>query len=979
MQQPPTLARTSVRFFAAFVAAALFTIPPAVAAQGASGARLTGRVVATAGERPIAGAQVVVRGTTIGSVTGDDGRFTIANVPVGRQTIDVRHIGYGAAFRVVDVVAGQPLTLSVGLSERAISLDEMVVTGTAGATERKKLGNTLATIDAAKITEAAPLVSVDQLIAGRTPGVNMITTQGNVGSAGQIKIRGTKSASLSTDPIVYIDGVRVNSSDDRSGGANGGNAAFFIGGQSINRLADLNPSEIDRVEIVKGAAAATLYGTQGSNGVIQIFTKRGRAGAPQWQFETEGGFERSPAERFPGRLWTQFVNPVNGFQAHDPREIIANGGKQRYGLQVNGGSDQVTYFVSTNYFDYHGSISPTANWNKQLATRANLGFFVNPKFRLEVNSGFVSNRLRVPDNDNALHGLYSQVVAGLPYTATADRPWGERFGNFYANQTLENLEGVLRNTTGLTAEFRPTDNFTHRATLGIDWFTDEFTKYFPYAYQGSGNKLGSKINSDRTAREITTDYRTTLKNTVRPWLTSELSGGLQGDFANTVRVVATGTNFPAPGVRTVSAAAITSGQEIRVATVNAGVFTQETVGMWDKLFLTGGARVDGNSAFGNQFHYQTYPKGSVAYTISQDGFWPTKYVPTMKLRFAYGASGTAPDQFAADRTYTAISAQNGQPAVTPNNIGDPKLGPEKSAEIEAGFDAGLFTDRIGLELTYYTQRTTNALLRRPGPPSLGFLNTQLTNIGEIHNAGIEASLHGQLIQRQNLQWSGTVNYTTNANKVVSMGDVAPFFVNDSRIVGGYPVNAIWRVPLASWNATTRRHTAGIDRVYAGPIDPRWFGSVSSELTYKRVAMNVMMDYSGGNKKIDFSHYWDTRVRSGDAYLSLIHKPDGAATPAGDSLVDFVNVIGSTAYVEPADFLALREVSLSYQLPDAWMQRVRLRNTSMRLSGRNVYLWTKFPGVDPQTNWRGNTPVGASSDFDSQPIPRIFLLSVRTSF
>jgi hypothetical protein len=140
-----------------------------------------------------------------------------------------------------------------------------------------------------------------------------------------------------------------------------------------------------------------------------------------------------------------------------------------------------------------------------------------------------------------------------------------------------------------------------------------------------------------------------------------------------------------------------------------------------------------------------------------------------------------------------------------------------------------------------------------------------------------------------------------------------------------------------------------------------------------------MDYSGGNQKIDFSHYWDTRVRSGDAYLALVHKPDGVPTPAADSLVDFVNVIGSTVYPEKADYLDLREVSLSYLLPDAWTERVRLRHTSLRLSGRNLYLWTKFPGVDPQTNWRGNTPVGASSDFDSQPIPRIFLLTVRTSF
>jgi TonB-dependent SusC/RagA subfamily outer membrane receptor len=955
----------TVLSFAAVIAAAL---PRSATAQ--STGRVSGTVVADAGQRPIPGAQVSIRGTTAGTVTGDDGRFTIANAPVGRQVVEVRRIGYAMAARPVDVVAGETATLSISLSERAIALDEVVVTGTAGATEKRKLGNTVTTVDAAQVVQNAPLVSVDQLIQGRAAGVNMITTQGNVGSAGQIKIRGTKSVSLSSDPIIYIDGVRVNNSDDRP---------FFIGGQGINRIADLNPAEIERIEIVKGAAAATLYGTQGSNGVVQIFTKRGRAGAPQWQAEAEGGFERSPAERFPGRLWTQFVNPANGYRAHDPREIIDNGIKQRYALQVNGGTDQVMYFVSGSYFDYEGSITPKANWNKQVATRANLGFFVNPKLRVDVNSGFVWNRLRVPDNDNALHGLYSQVVAGLPYTATPDRPWGERFGSFEANQTLENLETVLRNTTGLSIDYRPTQNFSHRATVGIDWFGDEFTKFFPYAYRGSGNKLGSKINSERSFRDVTLDYRSSLKNTLASWISSDFSAGLQGDFANTIRVTANGTNFPAPGVRTVGAAAIKTGDETRVKSVNAGFFTQETIGLWDKLYVTGGVRVDGNSAFGNDFKYQAYPKASAAYNISEETFWPTRYVPTLKLRFAYGTSGTAPNQFAADRTYLAIAAQNGQPAVTPGNIGNPNLGPEKSTEIEAGFDAGFLSDRVALEVTYYHQRTQNALLNRNQPPSLGFLTAQATNIGAIRNTGIESSLHGKILQRSDVQWSGTLNYTTNNNKILDMGGVAPFFVNDARIVKGYPVNSIWRVPLVGWNPTTRRHTAGTDRVYAGPIDPRWYGGVTSDLTYRSVSLNVMLNYSGGNKKMDFSHYWDTRVRSGDHYLSLVTRPNGTPTPAADSLVDYVNTIGSTVFVEKADYLALREVGLTFQLPDRWTSRAALRHTSLRLSSRNVYLWTKFPGVDPQLTWRGNVSVGGSADFDSQPIPRIFLLTLRTSF
>jgi outer membrane receptor protein involved in Fe transport len=431
-------------------------------------------------------------------------------------------------------------------------------------------------------------------------------------------------------------------------------------------------------------------------------------------------------------------------------------------------------------------------------------------------------------------------------------------------------------------------------------------------------------------------------------------------------------------VRTVSSASTRTASEDRLETTNAGLFLQETVGLWDKLFVTGGVRIDGNSAFGNDFKYQSYPKASLAYSLSEESFWPVSVIPTMKLRVAYGTSGQAPSQFAADRTYSPTSAQNGQPAVSPNNLGDPNLGPETSSEIEFGFDAGVFGDRLGLEFTTYFQTTNDALIRKPEPPSLGFLNAQLTNIGQTKSHGIELGINALLLRKRDMEWSSRVNIATFSSEITDMGGVPPFFVNDARIVEGYPVNAIWRVPLQSWDPVTRRHTAALDRVFAGQIDPKWFGSVSTNYRLGRFTVTGMADFQGGNKKMDFSHYWDTRVRSGDHYLSLIEKPTGKTTPAGDSLVDYVNTIGSTVFVEPADFLALSELALTYSIPDEWMRRSGLRRWSVRLSGRNLYMWTKFPGVDPRLVWQGNVPVGGSSDFDSTPIPRVVLLTVRAA-
>lgn len=940
------------------------TAPPALAQNGS----VAGAVVDEVSKRPLSGVQVLIKGTNISTSTGAAGRYILSNVPPGERTVWVRQLGFAPQERPVTVTAGQRATVDFELTTQAVSLTGVVVTGAATATEVRKIGNSIASVNVAELVEKTPILSVDELVKGRTPGLIMNIGQSSVGTPGQIKIRGTKSIALPSDPVVYIDGVKINNSDDRP---------IFIGGQGINRLADLNPAEIDRVEIVRGAAAATLYGTQGSNGVIQIFTKRGRTGAPESLFESEGGYQQTPTNRFPGRLWTQFTGPT-GYRAHDPKEIVDKGRYERYLAQVSGGSETVTYFTSLAFQRQNASIAPSANWNRSITTRANITAILSPKLSLSVRTGLTFNKLRINDSDNALHGLYSQVVAGLPYSATPERKWGERFGNFYANQTVENIQDVLRNTTGFTLDYRMRENFTHNVTLGIDWFGDEFQKYFPYAYQGSGNKLGSKNNITRSVREITFDYKSSLSNTLTSNLTSEFSFGAQGIFFSQNRVTGSGTDFPAPGVRTVSAAATRTAAEDRVQTTNAGLFAQETFGLFDKVFLAAGMRFDGNSAFGNNFKYQWYPKASIAYSVSQEAFWPKSLVPTMKLRVAYGTSGQAPAQFAADRTFTPTSAQNGQPAVTPNNLGNPDLGPETSREIEVGFDAGMLRDRLGIEFTYFSQTTNSALIRKNEPPSSGFLAAQLTNIGQTKSSGIELGLNAALLARARQELNVRLNFATFTSEITDMGGIAPFFVNDARIVQGYPVNSIWRFPLAGWNPTTRRHTAGPDREFAGQIDPKWYGSFSADYRFGRFSIAGMADFQGGNKKMDFSHYWDTRVRSGDHYLSLVQKPNGTTTPAADSLVDYVNTLGSTVFIEPGDFVALSELSLNYNVPDEFSRRLGFRRTSVRLSGRNLYLWTKFPGVDPRLNWRGNVAVGGSADFDSPPIPRVFLLTVRAT-
>lgn len=932
---------------------------------------VTGTVVDAATRRPLASAQIFVVGSALGTLTNNTGRFLIPNVPDGTVRLRAQLIGYGIAEQEVVVTDGQTVTVTFELRQEALALDEVVVTGAAGATSRRRVGNTLATVNAADLVAKSPVLNFTELIQGRATGVAMLPTGGTVGTGGSIRIRGLTSVTQSNNPLIYIDGVRMDISSVGAG----------VGGQQPTRLTDINPNDIDRIEIVKGAAATTLYGTQGSNGVIQIFTKRGQSGAPQWTFDMEQAAERLDGSRMPGRLWTQFEGPT-GFRARDPQEIIQTGHHQSYAMSANGGTEALRYFVSGKYLSQEGSVNPDVNWLKQFSARMNLDVAASPTFDISLNFGYTNPLLRLPDNDNALHGVYSQVVSGIPYTATEDRMWGERWGSHAINQTVETYQEVQRVTGGIRFEHRPREILRHSLTLGLDFYSQEDKRYFPYGFKGSGNNLGAISVWQRRFNDVTFDYRALLNLNLTPSITSEFAAGLQGNFSDNVRTLAQGRDFPAPGVTTVSAAAVRTADENRVEEVNAGFFLQETLGFGNRLFLTAGLRLDGNSAFGDDFPFKAYPKVSVAYTLSDELFWPSDRIQSLKLRAAYGTSGRAPAQFAADRTFTPISAENGLPAVSPWNVGDPNLGPETSHELEVGLDAGVWENRLGIELTYYNQRTEDALVQRQYPPSQGFDRLQLANIGEVRNRGFEAAIRALLITTPATDWDVRLQLSRQSNEVVSLGNTPPFSGGGStRIVEGYPVLGKWTRVMESWDPATRRHSATEDLVYRGDAMPSHRGSLSSSLRFlSDFTLTAMADWAGGHHQVNFARGWAIGKLTGDEYLSLLDAPRGGRTPASDSLLNLWQVVGNSGWVERADFLKLREVSLSYQLPDRWMSPFRMRSSSVRISGRNLLThaphWT---GPDPEVNTQGHSDLARGVDFNTMPSARRWSLAFRTMF
>jgi TonB-dependent starch-binding outer membrane protein SusC len=952
---------------ASMLAAALL-LWAAPAAPQATGT-VTGTVVDSQTGRALSGVQVFVPGTSVATMSRAQGRFDLRNVPAGETVIRAEMIGYAPREQTVSVSAGETLTVDFQLSAQAIGLRELVVTGTAGEMERRAMGNVVASVNAAELTERMHMTTIGDLLQHRVPGMAVYSPAGTHGIAPVIQLRGLTSVSLPSDPVIYIDGVRVDGSHDRDG--------VWLGGQHTSRMQDISPHDIERIEVVKGAAAATLYGTQGSNGVIQIFTKRGAAGEPQWTLEVSGGFERMATDTFPGRLFTQFQGP-DGFQAQDPIQEVGNGYHQRYNLSVGGGTDNLRYYLAGGLRRGEASIRPETNWERHYSTRANIDALVSQNMTITANTSVSFSDARIPRGENAWESIYQSFAAGIPYTATEQRPYGEPGGNIEAHATMEHMQGTRRATSGITVDHSPMDWLRHRATLGMDWYTEETTTYFPFGYTGMFYPQGNKLNHTRQFRDITVDYRASISRTLSPSVGLQFSAGSQANFTDIVRVEAFGDQFPGPGLETVAAAANTSAGEWITREVNAGVFVDQTLEVWDRLFLGAGVRLDGNSAFGDEFRYQAYPKASLAYNISDEDFWPTHLVPTMKLRTAYGAAGRAPAQFAADRTYGPISGKMGMPAVTPANIGDPDLGPETSYEFEIGFDAGLWDDRVGMEFTVWRHRTVDALMNVNFPPSQGFLQSQFVNLGEVRNEGVELMLNTLLMRRTGFEWSMDVQVSHQTSELTDMGGLPPRNLRTTRLNEGFPVNGIWSYEV-EWDPATRSHMWSDTMVYVGPADPVWSGGLSSNVRWRDFTLSGTAGFAAGHHRVSFQHWWDTYTGTGDMYLELVERPHGGSTPAADSLWDYTVAGGYNIFNYRGDFVRIRELSVGYDIPSQWVQALGADRASVRFSARNLWHWSKFPGMDPEVGYYGAEHVGRGMDWNSTPLPRHFMFTLRTTF
>jgi TonB-linked SusC/RagA family outer membrane protein len=973
---------------------------------------VTGRVTDSSTKAPIVGAQILIAGTGAGTITNSSGVYTIRGLKAGSTTVRVLSIGYAEQSRTVTLSAGAAATADFELRQSAVDVAPVVATVT-GDQRRVEMGSSLAHVNAAKRTAEKPVANMADLLTAQAAGVDVYPgTQ--TGAGVRIRIRGTSSLSLSNNPIWIVDGVRYEGTT--------GSSSVSVGGTTVARIGDLNPEEIESMEIVRGPSAATLYGTDAANGVIVVTTKRGVAGKTRYNYYTEQtaitdrntyptayrGWRTgttSSTNSTPANTVQCFLtqkasgvcaqDSVTSYNLHDDADATPYGVgyRQQHGLQMSGGSEAVTFFLHGEWENEDGvtkvpefdrrylaarglslrdeQLDPNAL--KRVTTRANFGIAARDNLNVRLNMGYNTEAIRLPrSDDSGTAGIAANTYGGPGFKynigAAGDTLYGWR--EFLPHDVYEAVtkQDVNRLTTSASADWRPRGWLTARANFGVDYTNRHETQICRFSdCTSTDDRKGFKIDNRSNFFIYTLDANATGSRKVKEGIESQTAVGLQYYSNIFNRNGAQGTVL-SPGATTVNAGATKAADETTSLSRTLGMYIEERVALQDRLFLTGAVRSDRNSAFGADFKTVFYPKLQASWVISQEKFFPTtSAISQLRLRASYGASGVQPGTTDAVPFYSPTQAigEAGEAAGTVfTALGNQHLKPERSAEIELGFDANLFDDRINAELTYYNKNSKDALIERVLPPSLGTGSTvRFENLGEVRNKGWEARLVSRFLETSMIGWSLELNGSINDNKLLSLGGLPPLILSSTlQNREGYPLNGWWSRELLSFsdkngnNIIEFNADPNISEIvvsdttrFHGRSSPKYQAAVVNgfEFLNRKLRLSATVDYKGGHLIYNNSE----RIRCASRFncSGLINPSASLEEQARVVMVREHPSRSVAGFFEKGDFIRFRELSLVYSPSEAVTERwFHTRSVLLSAGVRNLgMLWTKYTGVDPE--------------------------------
>jgi TonB-dependent starch-binding outer membrane protein SusC len=817
--------RRIVGFVATLLVLALL---PAISAAQGSGT-ITGRVIDQASQQPVVGARVLLVGTVRTAQTDQDGRYRITGVPAGTYQVSVRRVGFGLASQRVTVTDGATATAEFALATSATRLEEVVVNAVTGEEERRtETGTNTGFVQVADLNKG-PITKMADVLQARVAGVTLQSVGGATGAASRIRIRGANSLSLSNEPLMYLDGVLIS----------GGRGGIDVGGgtQGYSRLDDINPEEIEDIQILKGPAASAIYGSAASNGVLLITTKRGSAGAPIWRaygetgkledknnypsnyaalsridptsteyYETDNqvlfitslfgsGAPFSTCQNYQAAAGTCKQDVLLSFdQLRDPRTTpFITGSHRKLGASVSGGNEGMTYFLSGDREDETGVLQP--NDIGRLSLRSNLNARIGSKATAAVTAAYIRSRHKRPGESNS---IFSPLIVGLTgpaqylpgmETDTLGSPGsrvGSLFGPNYFDQRFNFAEQQIdRFIIGANTNITPWSWLRVNGNAGLDYYGRNDAESIDPGVLPIGGEFDVGFRDSFRGSNYEWTSNVSAAGTFNPLSrlvsTTTVGGSFQRELFEQVECF--GQSIPA-GTRSCAAATTQFAvDETRTELKSVGAFVRQELAFADRMFLSGSLRADNNSGLVRDVTgLSYYPSVNASWLVSDESFFRKPgFLDQFRLRAGWGQAGQRPgfgqsESFFGSRAIQRAGAE--LPALILTATGNPGLKVERTTELEGGFDVAMFSNRVSAEFTAFNRKSKDALVQRNLEPSAGLSTSVFQNLGSVRNWGTETGLNLNVVQADNVNFNVHLTASTLHNRIEKLGEgIAPIILN----------------------------------------------------------------------------------------------------------------------------------------------------------------------------------------------------------